>query len=157
MTPVHVINAAAEAAGGRVRPSTVKQIADAAHRAGRLRTYRALMGELLPGDVAIYPGTDRAVEISLIVDHPGHVEVHWVDSKENPPTEHAPDGVLPVLPEVTPVTCICTRPQPEPEQTTCTCTRPQPNGLGECRSCLRLVLTHSWHAGRPGPDLDGAA
>lgn len=36
------------------------------------------------------------------------------------------------------------------EPTTCTCPVRRPNGLGECASCHRLVLSHSWHKGRPG-------
>lgn len=37
------------------------------------------------------------------------------------------------------------------EPTTCTCDTPRPDGLGECAGCHRLVLTHSWHNGRPEP------
>jgi hypothetical protein len=36
------------------------------------------------------------------------------------------------------------------EPTTCTCPDGgHPNGLGECGTCHRLVLSHSWHNGRP--------
>lgn len=36
------------------------------------------------------------------------------------------------------------------EPTTCTCPDGgNPDGLGECGWCRRLVLTHSWHEGRP--------
>lgn len=35
------------------------------------------------------------------------------------------------------------------EPTTCTCETPNPDGLGECAACCRLVLSHSWHEGRP--------
>ncbi len=47
------------------------------------------------------------------------------------------------------------------EPTTCTCDEPTPNGLGECQSCFRLVLSHSWHAGIPSrpssPASEGVA
>lgn len=37
------------------------------------------------------------------------------------------------------------------EPTTCTCPDGgHPDAIGECGSCHRLVLTHSWHGGRPG-------
>lgn len=35
------------------------------------------------------------------------------------------------------------------EPTTCVCDVPRPDGLGECAGCHRLVLSHSWHNGRP--------
>lgn len=36
------------------------------------------------------------------------------------------------------------------EPTTCTCPDGgRPDGLGECATCRRLVLSHSWHNGRP--------
>lgn len=35
------------------------------------------------------------------------------------------------------------------EPTTCACETPEPDGLGECATCRRLVLSHSWHEGRP--------
>lgn len=39
---------------------------------------------------------------------------------------------------------------PDCEPTTCDCDDGgQPNGIGECAGCHRLVLTHSWHEGRP--------
>lgn len=31
----------------------------------------------------------------------------------------------------------------------CECAHPAPDGLGECAHCHRLVLSHSWHTGRP--------
>lgn len=35
------------------------------------------------------------------------------------------------------------------DPTTCLCDHPEPDGLGECGRCHRLVLSHSWHEGRP--------
>lgn len=44
------------------------------------------------------------------------------------------------------------------EPTTCTCADGgKPDGLGECGNCHRLVLSHSWHLGRPQPDEERAA
>lgn len=43
------------------------------------------------------------------------------------------------------------------EPTTCTCDTPFPDLLGECACCHRLVLTHSWHEGRPDAGERGAA
>lgn len=37
---------------------------------------------------------------------------------------------------------------------TCTCNTPRPDGIGECAGCHRLVLTHSWHDGRPGAPVE---
>lgn len=42
------------------------------------------------------------------------------------------------------------------EPTTCTCDTPRPDGIGECAGCHRLVLSHSWHEGRP-KHREGAA
>lgn len=38
---------------------------------------------------------------------------------------------------------------PRCEPTTCTCADPRPDPIGECGRCRRLVLSHSWHHGRP--------
>lgn len=58
---------------------------------------------------------------------------------------------------------VCNRPtrhtfgyHPECEPTTCTCATPRPDGIGECAGCHRLVLSHSWHEGRPAR-REGAA
>lgn len=130
----HVYAAAGNAIGHRIQPVLVKRIADAAIAAHQ-HTTDITAADLEPHDVAVHPVTGQPAEVVHVLVNHDQVRVWWA-GRDNPTTVHALDDWLLV---------VIARPEP------LTCTRPRPDGLGECRSCRRLVLAHSWHGGRPGP------